>query len=154
MRTDPRHTTPDRSLRVPSAKFAADRKAPSSGDGSPKVGAPNADRGARGFDTKYATWRGRSGRLHVARIELLLDCRALARAAYVLVTRDALGRAVPLFVGLALSAATTLNLARIRHRAAKVGAKEVHIIDLTHAAGSYAARRLVRDLRASLAHAA
>jgi hypothetical protein len=100
------------------------------------------------------TWQSRSGRLfHFASMPLF-TCRAPARAAYVLARRDTAGHAVALFVGVALSLAPTLNLARIRQRAASLGATEVHLLDLDHAQGTYAARRLVRDLRAGLSHAA
>jgi hypothetical protein len=102
----------------------------------------------------FTSWRGRSGRVYSARIELLLDCRAPARAAYLLVARDACGCASAVCIGVALSRAPTLNLARIRHRAAKYGANEVHMIDMTHSAGTYTARRVVRDVRAGLVNAA
>lgn len=95
-------------------------------------------------------WAGRSGRLYQASIVDLVVCRAPAKAAYVLARRDATGRPQALFAGLALSAAPTVNLARIRQRAARLGAEEVHLIDLGHSAGTYVGRRLVRDVRAGL----
>jgi hypothetical protein len=100
-----------------------------------------------------ANWLGRSGRLYRCGIERLHHCRAPARAAYLLVARDSAGRASALFAGLAISRAPTVNLARIRRRAVQLGASEVHLIDLTHSASSYAARRLVRDVRAGIARA-
>jgi hypothetical protein len=103
--------------------------------------------------SQNATWAGLSGRLYRAGVEGLLQCRAPARAVYLLVKRDASGRPHALFAGLALSRAPTTNLARIRQRAAKLRANEVHLIDLTHSAGSYGARRLLRDVRAGLAQA-
>ena len=98
-----------------------------------------------------ATWPGTSGRLYRAAVESFVRCKAPARAIYVLVTRDLTGRPHPLFAGLALSQAPTVNLARIRRRGARLGASEVHLIDLTHSSGTYAARRLVRDVRANFA---
>jgi hypothetical protein len=100
------------------------------------------------------TWRSGTGRLFHFTATPLFTCRAPARAAYVLARRDSAGHAVALFVGVALSLAPTLNPARIRERAAILGATEVHVLDLSHAPGTYAARRLVRDLRAGLRHAA
>ena len=60
----------------------------------------------------------------------LPTCRAPVRAAYVLVKRDQAGKAVPLFAGAAVSRAPTLNLARIRRRAATLAATEVHLIEM------------------------
>lgn len=116
---------------------------------SPPPGSPDAVLGLTPPSTQG--WAGRSGRLYQAVVIDLMACRAPARAAYVLARRDAIGRAHALFAGLALSAAPTVNLARIRQRAARLGAGEVHLIDLTHSTGTLAGRRLVRDVRAGLA---
>ncbi len=107
----------------------------------------------RRFDraaTSNAFWRGGSGRSYHATIERFQVCKAPVRAAYVLVRRDADGRAQAMFVGLAISRAPSANLARIRQLGALLDAKEVHCIDLTHCVSSLAARRIVRDLRAAL----
>jgi hypothetical protein len=102
--------------------------------------------------TENATWRGLSGRLYRAGIEKFVHCRAPARAAYVLVRRDVSGRPFAVFAGLAISQTPTVNLARIRRRGARLGAVEVHLIDLTHADGTDTARRVARDIRAGIAH--
>lgn len=117
--------------------------------------APSRGLRAPGLGVGYGhTWRSSTGRLYHFSTSVLRACRAPARAVYVLVRRDDAGHAVGQFVGAAVSRAPTLNLARIRERAAILGATEVHLLDITHTVGSYAARRLVRDLRAGLEHAA
>lgn len=90
-------------------------------------------------------WAGRSGRHYRFTVQTLLECCGPTRGAYVLVKRGAKGPRAK-FIGVAASAAPTLNLARIRRRGAILGADEVHVIALT---GSTADLRcVVRDLRA------
>ena len=113
----------------------------------------HADNGENLGQTMGQTWRSGNGRLLHFTTSTLIACRAPARAVYVLVRRDGAGHAVALFVGAAISLAPTLNLARIRERAAILCANEVHLLDLAHMHGTYAARRLVRDLRAGLRQA-
>ncbi len=120
--------------------------------GTPRVQRSTPGRGSTVSKTaRTQHWCGRSGRCYPANVVNLIFCAAPHRVAYVLVSRDAAGRALGLFAGLALSRTPTLNLARIRHRAAKIGANEIHTIDLTHCTGTYAARQLVRDIRSGLA---
>ncbi len=98
-----------------------------------------------------AFWRGRSGRLYRHQVHALLTCPAPVRSVYVLANRDASGRAKPLFAGVAASTGPTLNLAHIRRRGAQLGASEVHILEMPHAAGSLRHRRIAQDLRAAFA---
>jgi len=59
----------------------------------------------------------------------LVDCPPLAHGLrYVLVGRDEAGRSAALGIGRATSYSETLNLAEIRHRAAALGAREVHVL--------------------------
>jgi hypothetical protein len=59
----------------------------------------------------------------------LLDCPPLAFGTrYLLVGRDGAGLPVTLGIGRAISASDTLNRAEVRHQAACLGAKEVHIL--------------------------
>lgn len=97
----------------------------------------------------HAFWRGRTGRLYHHAVHELFTCPPPQRASYVLARRDETGRAVPLFIGIAGSQSATLNLARIRQRAALLGADEVHMLSIPPSAGLSAARRIVRDLRAA-----
>jgi hypothetical protein len=96
-------------------------------------------------------WRGHSGRLYRHEVYTLLTCPGPTRGVYVLASRDARGRAVPVFTGVAGSAAPTLNLAHIRRRAVTLGASEVHILEIPQATGSLRLRRIVHDLRAGFA---
>jgi hypothetical protein len=59
----------------------------------------------------------------------LVDCPPVAHGLrYVLVGADKAGNATALGIGRAVSSSDTLNLAEIRHRAANLGASEVHVL--------------------------
>jgi len=93
-------------------------------------------------------WRGASGKGYAHSVYSLIACPPLPVASYVLVQRDQHGRRKALRVGLGQSEAPTLNLARVRQRAAQLGANEVHV---HFQAASNDERRLVAcDLRAGL----
>ena len=74
----------------------------------------------------FQFWRGLSGRRYVHTIYDLVTCPRLPACTYVLVRRDASGTRHPLRIGTVSAQAWSLNLAEIRHRAAQLGANEVH----------------------------
>jgi hypothetical protein len=93
-------------------------------------------------------WAGASGQRYVHAVYSLLECPPLPQAVYLLVRREQDGTLKVLYIASALSAAPTLNLARIRQRGATLGANEVH----AHLPGSGAdaCRTIACDLRAGL----
>lgn len=76
---------------------------------------------------RFHFWAGASGKRYVHSVYELLDCPALPAANYVLVRRDANGRAEALSIGRVTNSAPSLNLAEIRQRGAELGADEVHV---------------------------
>jgi hypothetical protein len=77
--------------------------------------------------TRFHFWTGASGKRYVHSVYDLLECPPVPAANFVLVRRGANGRPEALSVGRVDSRAPSLNLAEIRHRAAELGATEVHI---------------------------
>ena len=73
------------------------------------------------------SWLGASGQRYAHSIFSLIDCPPLPKVAYALVRRDANGTRKVLQIASGTSDAPTLNLARIRQRAAMLGANEVHV---------------------------
>jgi hypothetical protein len=100
-------------------------------------------------DRDKACWQGASMRRYRLEVFGLVECPPLADATYVLVRNDAALGAEAVHIGVAANRAPTLNLARIRHRAAQLGAHEVHV--LRHGASASrslsALARVARDLR-------
>jgi hypothetical protein len=91
-------------------------------------------------------WCGASGRRYVHTVYNLFDCPEIPAANFLLVHRDAAGRRTVLAIGHLTNKAASLNLAEIRHRAARLGANEVHVHLLAPSAQE---RRVVElDLRA------
>ncbi len=74
----------------------------------------------------FQFWSGVSGRRYVHTIFDLIGCPRVPACTYVLVRCDAQGRRSPLRIGTVSAEAWSLNLAEIRHRAAQLGANEVH----------------------------
>jgi hypothetical protein len=93
------------------------------------------------------TWRTASGQPVAHTAYSLIGCPAVAAATYLLVRRDAKGRRKVLAVGRTRSRAPMLNLARIRHDGARLGANEVHVHGL--AATDVARAGLERELAAA-----
>ena len=87
--------------------------------------APRRPDGAQASDFQF--WSGRSGRRYVHTIFDLIGCPRVPACSYVLVKRDAGGARTPLRIGTVSAEAWSLNLAEIRHRAAQLGANEVHL---------------------------
>lgn len=96
--------------------------------------------------SSFQFWRGASGKRYVHTIFDLITCPRLPACAYVLVRRDAAGNRRALRIGTVSAEAWSLNLAEIRHRAAQLGANEVH----AHLLCDDAARRgkIAADLQA------
>lgn len=94
----------------------------------------------------FQFWSGLSGRSYVHTIFDLIGCPRVPACSYVLVKRDRDGARTPLRIGTASADAWSLNLAEIRHRAAQLGANEVHL----HLIAGDAATRLqvTKDLQA------
>jgi hypothetical protein len=91
-------------------------------------------------------WSGASGRRYVHTVYDLIDCPEVPAANFLLVHRDAAGRRSVLAISHSKSQAASLNLAEIRHRAARLGANEVHVHLLAPSAQE---RRVIElDLRA------
>ncbi|WP_072395738.1 hypothetical protein [Hyphomicrobium sp. CS1GBMeth3] len=91
-------------------------------------------------------WSGASGQRYVHTVYDLLDCPEVPAANFLLVRRDITGQRSVLAIGHLKNQAPSLNLAEIRHRAARLGANEVHIHLLAPSAQE---RRVVElDLRA------
>lgn len=94
----------------------------------------------------FQFWRGTSGRRYVHTIFDLISCPRLPACTYLLVRRDASGNRTALRIGTVSAEAWSLNLAEIRHRAAQLGANEVHAHLI---AGDGQARgRIAADLQA------
>ena len=75
----------------------------------------------------YHYWRGASGARYLHSVYSLRDCPALPQATFIIVRRDEDGTRRPLKIGQTVENAQSLNLARLRHLGAKLGANEVHI---------------------------
>ena len=92
-------------------------------------------------------WRGASARRYVHTVYSLIECPPLPSAVYLLVRRDKEGQRQVLHIDSGRSDAPTLNLARVRQRAAQLGANEVHVhflaVDQAHR------NLIVCDLRAA-----
>ncbi len=102
--------------------------------------------GASGYEERFHFWCGGSGQRYVHTVYDLLDCPEVPAANFLLVHRDASGRRSVLAIGHLKHEVASLNLAEIRHRAARLGANEVHVHLLAPSAQE---RRIVElDLRA------
>lgn len=101
-----------------------------------------------GLAQEFHFWQGLTGRRYVHTVYRLIDCPELPEANYVMVRREADGRRTVLRIGRTTGTAPSLNLAHVRHCAAKLGANEVHVHLLCDTlAGQLAVER---DLRAGL----
>lgn len=79
------------------------------------------------FAQAFHYWRGASGRRYLHSVYTLVGCPALPQANYILVQRRADGAREALAFGNTKDDAISLNLAHLRHEAAKRGANEIHI---------------------------
>ncbi|MEL6374256.1 MAG: hypothetical protein AAFR04_09830 [Pseudomonadota bacterium] len=76
---------------------------------------------------RFEFWRGASGRDYVHSVYDLFTCPDVLTANYVLVRRNADGSRSALRIGRTEHTSGSVNLATIRHRAAHLGANEVHV---------------------------
>lgn len=87
----------------------------------------------------YHYWLGASGSRYLHTVFPLLECPLIPKVNYILVRRGADGVRRPLEVGRTVFDADSLNLAHLRHRAARIGANEIHVHFLSATAGERAA---------------
>jgi hypothetical protein len=90
-----------------------------------------------GHDFHY--WEGASGARYLHSVYALRECPELPKANYIIVRRLADGACVPVSIGQTQDDASSLNLAHLRHQAARLGANEIHIHVMTSTAGERAA---------------
>ena len=76
---------------------------------------------------EFQFWAGASGKRYVHTIFDLVGCPRIPACSYVLVRREVNGRRTAVRIATASAEAWSLNLAEIRHRAAQLGANEVHV---------------------------
>jgi len=114
----------------------------------PTPARPSALRQPAAVPARVHFWTGASGQRYVHNVHSLIECPPLPRAVYLLVRRELDGTSTVLHIAPSLSDAPTLNLARIRHRGATLGANEVHVHLLTTSAEQ--CRTIACDLRAGL----
>ena len=93
-------------------------------------------------------WTGASGRRYVHSVFNLVTCPELPAANYVLVRREAGCEPTVLKVGVVEHYSPSLNRAELRHRAARLGASEIHPHLLADKPSARAAVRI--DLAAGL----
>ncbi len=96
----------------------------------------------------FQFWSGLSGRSYVHTIFDLIGCPRVPACSYLLVKREANGARAALRIGTVSAEAWSLNLAEIRHRAAQLGANEVHVHLIAGDAGSRL--KVAEDLQAGL----
>lgn len=127
-------------------------------------GAGNAptriDVGDIGHDFHY--WEGASGARYLHSVYPLRECPELPKANYIIVRRLANGSCLPLSIGQTHDEASSLNLAHIRHSAARLGGTEIHIHVMTSSTSERAGverdlaigqfRRIEDQLRAQAAN--
>lgn len=93
-------------------------------------------------------WSGISGKHYVHTVFDLITCPRLPACVYVLAHRGNDGKSRVLRIGTVSAEAASLNLAEIRHRAAQLGANEVHAHLLCDNANSRST--IAADLQAGL----
>lgn len=79
------------------------------------------------LNQSFHYWLGASGRRYLHTVYSLIDCPSLPKANYILAHCGPDGVRRPLDVGQTAHDADSLNLADLRHKAARLGANEIHI---------------------------
>ncbi|MCB1509436.1 MAG: hypothetical protein KDJ36_00920 [Hyphomicrobiaceae bacterium] len=92
-------------------------------------------------------WLGRRGQVVPFLAFPLLTCPEVSATTYILARKTASGKIEALAVGRVEHAASSLNLAALRHHAASIGAQYVHV--LIRPADARQRRRIERDLKTS-----
>ena len=72
-------------------------------------------------------WRGASGTRYLHTVFPLVNCPLMPKVNYILVHCGPDGVRRPLDIGQTISDTDSLNLAQLRHKAARLGANEIHI---------------------------
>ncbi len=72
-------------------------------------------------------WQGASGKRYIHSVYSLFNCPEVPKVNYVLVRREGNGTCTALAIGETKESACSLNLAFLRHNAAKLHANEIHI---------------------------
>ena len=98
---------------------------------------------------RFHFWSGASGQRYVHSVYSLLECPEIPAANFLLVRRDGAGHREVLAIGRLRHGSSSLNLAEIRLRGARLGANEVHVHLLAPSADERRAVEL--DLRAGQA---
>jgi hypothetical protein len=84
-----------------------------------------------GVGHEFHYWRGAGGRRYLHSVYSLAECPEIPAVNYIIVRRGDNGERIPVHIGRTLSQTRSLNLAFVRHIAARNGASEVHIHVLT-----------------------
>ncbi len=102
-------------------------------DGKDVKGAGNAPARVELYDIGHGFhyWEGLTGVRYLHSVYSLQECPELPKANFIMVRRLENGDAIPLHIGQTIADATSLNLAHIRQKAAKLGANEIHIHVMT-----------------------
>lgn len=83
------------------------------------------------LENAFHFWQGASGKRYIHSVYSLFNCPELPKANYVLVRRDDAGICQALAIGQTTDEIGSLNLAYLRHHAARLGATEIHINVMT-----------------------
>ena len=96
----------------------------------------------------FCFWQGATGERYVHHVYGLIDCPQVPAANYILFAREEDGSRRVVHIGVVEHEAPSLNLAEIRHRGAKLGAREVHVHMLADTKRRRAAIKM--DLRSGI----
>lgn len=83
------------------------------------------------LENAFHFWQGASGKRYIHSVYSLFTCPELPKANYILVKREPDGSCRALSIGQTKENASSLNLAFLRHSAAKHGANEIHVNVMT-----------------------
>ncbi len=83
------------------------------------------------LENAFHFWHGATGKRYIHSVYTIFDCPELPNANYILVSRQQDGSCKALSIGELKENATSLNLAFLRHNAAKLSANEIHIHVMT-----------------------
>lgn len=83
------------------------------------------------LENAFHFWQGASGKRYIHSVYSLVNCPELPKTNYVLVHRDENSECKALCIGDTKDSAASLNLAFLRHNAARLGANEIHVHVMT-----------------------
>ena len=113
-----------------------------------EIAESHAWRLADGLAEAFQTWIGASGDGYHHAVHTLIACPVLPEANYLMVRREADGSRKVLRIARTRHQSMSLNLAEIRHAAARLGANEIHVHLLGKTVEERA--RIEADLQAGL----